>query len=249
MRKIIFLFAWLMSIVSVAESQQIEYDKVITYKTQLSWEQPSEFSSILYVGQKESCFILSQPKESVKKINIEEGKMYYNSGTKYPKFVIKKFNDDKILFLGQVFKKYCLVSDRVPAIKWKILSDTKQIGNYKCQKAIGQFRGRKYTVWFSVEVPLALGPWKLGGLPGLIFEASDSTANVSFNLVSIKNKTGEIEFNTSNLQKKTWKEFEECTRKAWKIMISYMTSLESDKVHVGKPKLHLLEPSIMQSEK
>lgn len=249
MRKIIFLFALLMSIVSVAKSQQIGYDKVITYKTQLSWEQPSELISILYVGSKGSCFILSQPQESVKKINIEEGKMYYNAGTKYPKFVIKKFNDDKILFLGQVFKKYCLVSDRVPAIKWKILSDTKQIGNYKCQKAIGQFRGRKYTVWFSVEVPLALGPWKLGGLPGLIFEASDSTANVSFNLVSIKNKTGEIEFNTSKLQKKTWKEFEECTRKAWKIMISYMTSLESDKVHVGKPKLYLLEPSIMQSEK
>jgi len=249
MKKIIFLFALLISIVSVAKSQQIKYDKVITYKTQLSWEQPPEFSTTLYVGPKESCFIMSQPTEAVKKVNIDEGKMYYNAGTKYPKFVIKKFNNDTILFLGQVFKKYCLVRDRVPAIKWKILSDTKQIGNYKCQKAIGRFRGRKYTVWFSSDVPLTLGPWKLGGLPGLIFEASDSTANVSFNLVSIKNKTGELEFNTSKLQKKTWKEFEECTRKAWKTMIAYLTSFESDKVHVGKPNVHLLEPSIMQSEK
>ena len=34
--------------------------------------------------------------------------------------------------------------------------------------ATTHFRGREWKVWFSEEIPLSLGPWKLGGLPGLI---------------------------------------------------------------------------------
>ena len=37
--------------------------------------------------------------------------------------------------------------------------------------ATTHFRGRDWKVWFSEEIPLPLGPWKLGGLPGLILAA------------------------------------------------------------------------------
>lgn len=36
------------------------------------------------------------------------------------------------------------------------------------------------TVWFSDEIPLQEGPWKLGGLPGLILEAKDCSGQYHF---------------------------------------------------------------------
>lgn len=66
------------------------------------------------------------------------------------------------------------VDDNWLKIDWKIQEDTITIGNFKCKKAIGEFRGRTYDVWFTEEIPLPYGPWKLYGLPGLILQAEDT---------------------------------------------------------------------------
>lgn len=66
-----------------------------------------------------------------------------------------------------------LVEESLPRIRWSLKEDFKQLGKFKCQKAIGLFRGRRYTAWFTTAVPVNAGPWKLHGLPGLILEAYD----------------------------------------------------------------------------
>lgn len=66
------------------------------------------------------------------------------------------------------------VKDSARVIKWEIQNEFKKINIYNCQKAKGEFRGREYIVWFSPDIPISLGPWKLNGLPGLILEANDS---------------------------------------------------------------------------
>ena len=66
------------------------------------------------------------------------------------------------------------VKDTARIISWELLNETKNINSFHCQKARGHFRGRTYTVWFTNDIPVSLGPWKLNGLPGLILEATDS---------------------------------------------------------------------------
>jgi GLPGLI family protein len=65
-------------------------------------------------------------------------------------------------------------------INWKIENKTKKIGNYLATKARGSFRGRDYIVWFTYDIPVPFGPWKLHGLPGLILEAEDTEKMMRF---------------------------------------------------------------------
>lgn len=78
------------------------------------------------------------------------------------------------------------IKDSIPKINWKILDETKEIGDFKCFKASCNFRGRDYTAWFTLEIPLPYGPWKLQGLPGLILEAYDTDKEIYFYFKSIE---------------------------------------------------------------
>ncbi len=71
-------------------------------------------------------------------------------------------------------------------IDWKITNKTKTIGSYIATEAKGSFRGRDYTVWFTYDIPVPFGPWKLHGLPGLILEAEDSEKMMRFYATEIK---------------------------------------------------------------
>jgi GLPGLI family protein len=73
-----------------------------------------------------------------------------------------------------------VIVDTLPEIEWQLTAETKTIDSLSCQKAIGKFRGRTYTAWYAKEIPVAVGPWKLHGLPGLIVEAEDSLGEVKF---------------------------------------------------------------------
>jgi GLPGLI family protein len=82
--------------------------------------------------------------------------------------------------------KLFAVEEPIPAINWNISADTKNIMGMQCQKASGRFKGRDYEVWFAAELPYSNGPWKLGGLPGLIVEAYDTKKEVVFTMTEFK---------------------------------------------------------------
>src|SRR5690606_23103419 len=104
-----------------------------------------------------------------------------------------------------------LMEDEWPVINWQIANETSSISDLNCQKAIGEWRGRTYTAWFSSELPYHAGPWKLNGLPGLIVEAYDTNKEVVFKFAgfrTIKNGSDTIQVPTEGI-KTTVKEYQE----------------------------------------
>lgn len=73
-----------------------------------------------------------------------------------------------------------------PILNWNISGEHRQVCGYDCIKATGLFRGRQWTVWFTPEIPLPYGPWKLGGLPGLILRAEDYRKHFVWECCGIK---------------------------------------------------------------
>jgi GLPGLI family protein len=82
------------------------------------------------------------------------------------------------------------VSGLMENIPWEIHNSVKAVDGFTCFKATTLFRGRSYTAWFTKEIPLPFGPWKLNGLPGLILEAYDDKKEIWF-----KYKSSEIPSN------------------------------------------------------
>jgi GLPGLI family protein len=73
--------------------------------------------------------------------------------------------------------------------EWEIIGDSvSKIATYDCIMAKGNVCGRKYTVWFTPEIAVNCGPWKLWGLPGLILNARSDDGEVDIQLRSL-NKT------------------------------------------------------------
>jgi GLPGLI family protein len=68
-------------------------------------------------------------------------------------------------------------------LNWKIMPETTKIGEYKVQKAETDFGGRKWTAWFTTDLPYQDGPYKFGGLPGLIVKVEDDKGEYSFDLM------------------------------------------------------------------
>lgn len=63
---------------------------------------------------------------------------------------------------------------------WSILNDKQKIREYNTQKATTEFGGRKWTAWFSTDLPFQDGPYKFFGLPGLIIKIEDDQKDYSW---------------------------------------------------------------------
>jgi len=94
----------------------------------------------------------------------------------------KDKKNQKILYKDRLGRDiYSYEEDR--PLDWKILSETTKIGEYKVQKAETDFGGRKWTAWFTTDLPYQDGPYKFTGLPGLVVKAEDSEGDYSFDLM------------------------------------------------------------------
>jgi GLPGLI family protein len=73
--------------------------------------------------------------------------------------------------------------------KWTLANERKTILGHECQKATCHWRGRDFVAWFAPDIPVRLGPWSFGGLPGLILKLYDTQRLYTWEAVSLRSGT------------------------------------------------------------
>ncbi len=105
--------------------------------------------------------------------------------------------------------RYIMEGD-IAVPEWEVVADSaKTILGYSCQQARTTLYGRQWTAWYAEDIPMSYGPWKLGGLPGLILEAYDETRIYIFTADGLEEAKGDEPIrleNTSTLEKVTAKD-------------------------------------------
>ncbi|MCY4161255.1 MAG: GLPGLI family protein [Flavobacteriaceae bacterium] len=106
----------------------------------------------------------------------------------FPSFYMQTSLIDGIRLSSVDFKyidKEFILEEQIGTIQWNVQTEIRDINGFNCQKAIGSFGGRDYIVWYTTEIPVTVGPWKLDGLPGALVEGWSQDGRVNFSLSKI----------------------------------------------------------------
>lgn len=119
----------------------------------------------------------------------------------------QNIKEEKYVSQSDLMGKLFLVSDTLNKTEWKLEKETKNIGQYKCFKAtfITEYeessittgdeeatiekKTKTTTAWYTLDIPVQLGPSTFWGLPGLILEINDGTQAMMCTKVTLN--TGE----------------------------------------------------------
>jgi len=116
---------------------------------------------------------------AMEKANIPRASLHYQIWKGVP-------NDSMLTFTDKNFVRF-RYTEPVEHPVWTLGTRDSTIIGYHCMQAFTTFHGRKWTVWFTTEIPVSEGPWKLHGLPGLILDAEESDGLFAFYATGIEN--------------------------------------------------------------
>ena len=122
---------------------------------------------------------------------------------------IKEFSSGTLLPYDKVYIDNYMYQEPLSLMKWNLVPGSETVCGYKCRKATTSFRGRKWTAWYAPDIPIDNGPWKFGGLPGLILKIESDDNDHQFVAVAIRRNQGDIQFLKRNLEKTTRKKYNE----------------------------------------
>lgn len=126
---------------------------------------------------------------------------------KFEKNLITNVNENKIQYQSDIIIKFNYEYEiEIPKLEWKIEQKTDEILGYNVQKASVTYGGRKWTAWFTPEIPIQYGPYVFNGLPGLIVKLHDDKNNFTFLLNAIDKTETDIYKRINNNVTKTTKE-------------------------------------------
>jgi GLPGLI family protein len=92
-----------------------------------------------------------------------------NTGINYRRIVVQKNNDNELVETRSIKGVNYLVTDKFPELVWNTdYTETDKLGHYTCHKATASYRGTTLVAYYTNEIPVPVGPYKFGGLPGLI---------------------------------------------------------------------------------
>ena len=105
---------------------------------------------------------------------------------------LKNYPEEGKTYYCETWKMHtycCIEPTETP--QWQLVPDsTAKVLDYKCQLAKTQFKGRTWWAWYTEDIPLSEGPWKLCGLPGLVLRAYDAQKQYVFDAIGLEDIKG-----------------------------------------------------------
>lgn len=157
----------------------------------------TSFESELIFSSSKSLYLLdvSKPiipaKEELEEKVIDNAKseqvitIDINDGN--PLTVFKDVLNDVIVSRELVYNgEKMQLTEPLPKFDWVMHNDKKDFGGILCQKATLTYRCADYTAWFAPSIPVMVGSWKMGGLPGLIIELKNETVGHTYSLTQLQ---------------------------------------------------------------
>ena len=117
-------------------------------------------------------------------ILADPGKFVARGAQSY--ILFKNYPSGKFSLTDKIGRDNLRYQEDIPEMEWELMDETKEVQDYTCYRAECGFRGRRYIAWYTLEIPVSEGPWKFGGLPGMILEVADSEGHYSFTLNGIR---------------------------------------------------------------
>lgn len=125
-------------------------------------------------------------------IDMRVGNMPKDDGVNW-EFSLNYPSAGKSTFIDNVGMAYYECVENIETPEWTLVPDsTATIMGYTCQLATTTFKGRVWSAWYTEDIPLDNGPWKLRGLPGLILRAYDGSHQYEFSASGMTNGDGSI---------------------------------------------------------
>ncbi|AQX89103.1 GLPGLI family protein [Elizabethkingia anophelis] len=113
---------------------------------------------------------------------FRKNNMFISPKTYYKTFIEKQYASPETDMYTELLDTYYKIKEERP-LKWEILQEKSVYEGYNVQKASTIFAVRKWTAWFTNEIPISDGPYKFRGLPGLILKISDDKQQHKMELV------------------------------------------------------------------
>lgn len=192
---------------STANAQQIEiiepsmlevrYTKrTVTDTLQRQKDYREERDMVLRIGQHVSTFF-SYRYQYMDSLCVYAPDLYFQipaeqrniNASREKEIVFKNWPVNKVTVYNHFGLSHHTYSEDLEKPEWEICDSTEVILGFICQMATAKYRGRKWYAFFTPEIPISDGPWKLCGLPGLILKAFDEKQDYIFAATSMKANT------------------------------------------------------------
>jgi len=151
--------------------------------------------------------------ESVKEVNSgRAAKLIYKLPVNKNRIILKNKRKGDIYYYRldiDKHKEYIKIVEKLHSIDWELYKDSKRILDYKCFKAVGLYKGKKYIAWYAKEIYHSDGPWKFEGLPGLILEieSEDKKLSISAYNITLKPKSKFTKNPLTFKEQYSWEEY------------------------------------------
>ena len=129
----------------------------------------------------------------------------------------------RLTHTDQIGMDHLLYTEPLPAIDWELTDEERTILGYACRRAIGTFRGRNYEAWYAPEIAVSCGPWKFGGLPGLILAVKDDAGVLDLEATGVEQRVEPIRMTDRNYMKTNRKKFLDLKQKVMTDPVGYLT--------------------------